>query len=404
MSRESFNTEQQSVALPTQAIAPDCRHYRGDKPCFQNRLCNGCGHYSPYTSRLCIIKLGALGDVIRTLCILPALRAAYPDAQITWISLPNGCRMIADHPLIDRVLPFSPTTTQQLVQEVFDVVINLDKEAEPCSLANAMRASRKLGIALSPFGTPIPANAEAEAYFHLGLSDDLKFHQNTRSYPQLVHEALGLEYNGQSYTLPVADAASERIRVELELCGWNPDRLTIGINVGAGKVFANKMWPVERLIELVRTLRRSQPDTQILLLGGPDERPMINAIGLAVPHRSVIDAGTDHDEPTFVALIDLCDVVFTGDTMAMHVAIARSKSVVAYFGPTCEQEIDLFGRGEKLIARVDCGPCYKRTCDNGHVCVQFHEINDAAEAIGRALPAASTRRFTLPVFPSRKAG
>lgn len=404
MSRASSISHPLPVAPPTRAIAPDCRHYRGDKPCIQNRLCHGCGHYAPFTSRICIIKLGALGDVIRTLCILPALREAYPNSQITWVSLANGCRMIADHPLIDRVLTFSPATGQQLAQEEFDVVINLDKEAEPCALANALQSPRKLGVSLGPFGTPVPANAEAQAYFHLGLSDDLKFRQNDKSYLRLVHEALGLPYDGQAYTLPVSAAAASRVRVELELRGWEPDRLTIGINVGAGKVFANKMWPAERLIELVRALRLAEPEAQVLLLGGPDERAILDAIGLAVPHRAVIDAGTDHDEPSFVALVDHCDAVFTGDTMAMHVAVAREKAVVAYFGPTCEQEIDLFGRGEKLVARVDCGPCYKRVCDNGHACVEYHEIGEAVAAISRVLARGAEPSFTLPVIPLRKAG
>ena len=53
-----------------------------------------------------MIKLGALGDVIRTPCILPELRRQYPAAQITWVSLPNGCRMLSGHPQIDRLLPF----------------------------------------------------------------------------------------------------------------------------------------------------------------------------------------------------------------------------------------------------------------------------------------------------------
>src|SRR5207248_1021427 len=128
---------------PRRAIAPDCRHYRGDRPCLHNRLCTGCNHYEPWTGRVCILKLGALGDVIRTLCILPALREKHPGAQITWVSLPSGCRMLANHPLIDRVLPFTPATWMTLHRENFDVVINLDKEPEPCALAMALKATTK---------------------------------------------------------------------------------------------------------------------------------------------------------------------------------------------------------------------------------------------------------------------
>jgi ADP-heptose:LPS heptosyltransferase len=55
--------------------------------------------------------LAALGDVIRTLCILPELRRLYPAAHITWVSQANGCRMLAGHAMIDRVLPFDALTS-----------------------------------------------------------------------------------------------------------------------------------------------------------------------------------------------------------------------------------------------------------------------------------------------------
>jgi len=196
--------------LPTTSIAPDCRHYRGDKPCFRNQLCTGCKDYAPYAQRICIIKLGALGDVIRTLCILPELRRRHPDAHITWVSKPAGCRMIEAHPDIDRTLVFDPIAAMQLSQESFDVVICLDKEPQPCGLASAMFAKRKLGIGLSDFGTPAPMNDEAQSYFELGLSDELKFEKNRKSYPRLVYEALGWNYAGQRYELPVDESLADR--------------------------------------------------------------------------------------------------------------------------------------------------------------------------------------------------
>jgi len=394
-------THQRGTA-PTASIAPDCRHYRGDKPCVHNRVCAGCNHYAPFDQRLCIIKLGALGDVIRTLCILPELRCQHPNAQITWVSLPNGCRMITGHPMIDRVLPFAPMTAMALAHETFDTVICLDKEPEPCGLAMSLKATRKLGVGLSAFGTPIPLNPEGDHYFNLGLSDELKFHRNRDSYPKLVYAALGLTYDNQCYELPTNTAAQDAARQRLAAHGWRADRPTLGINVGAGRVFANKMWPAEKTIELVRQLRAQSPDTQIVLLGGPDEKATMERIHAAV--GGVIAPGSEFDEPTFVGLVDACDALFCGDTMAMHVAIALGKRVVAFFGPTCEQEIDLFGRGEKLVAEVACGPCYKRKCDKGDACLDAVTVDDALAAISRVLDAGTGRSLRLPVIPQRRAG
>ncbi len=388
------------AAPPALVIAPDCRHYRGDRPCPQNRLCGGCGHYEPYGHRVCVIKLAALGDVIRTLCVLPGVRQRYPDAHITWVSLPGACRLLREHALIDRVLTFDALQALRLEQERFDLVISLDKEAEPAALAMAMSAKRKMGIGLSPQGTPIPLNPEAESYFALGLSDEMKFRRNRKSYPQLIYEALGWPYGGEQYELRVQPARQHAVRQKLCALGWRPQHPTLGINVGAANTYANKMWPAQRIADLVERLRLGQVVPQVLLLGGAAERPVVDSIlkHLAAHNaiNGVIDAGTDHDEPTFVATVDTCDALFCGDTMAMHVANALAKGLIAVFGPTCEQEVQFFGQGLKLVAHVPCAPCYKRVCDHGDACIHQTSIGDAIGAIrnvlarctGAAQPAA----------------
>ncbi|MCX5659844.1 MAG: glycosyltransferase family 9 protein [Planctomycetota bacterium] len=406
----SGSESDQPVAPPTSLVAPDCRLYRGDKPCQHNRVCRGCTHYQPFAQRVCVIKLGALGDVVRTLCILPELRRRYPNAQVTWVSLTNGVRMLQGQPGIDRVLPFDAVNSHVLMQERFDLLISLDKEAEPCALAMAIHADVKLGVGLSPFGNPIPLNPQAEDFFALGLSDEMKFRRNQSSYPRLVYGALGWDYHGQRYELEVNPQDRLAVRERLAAAGWDESRTTLGVNVGAGKVFANKMWPAERVAETIRLIRADQPGLQMLLLGGPDERPAVDAILADLSrdgsNHDVFDAGTDHREGAFVAVVDACDVLFSGDTMAMHAAIARGKSVVAFFGPTCEQEIDLFGRGEKLVASVACGPCYKRRCDHANACIDAVAPREAADAVSRVLDRnrENTRTFPLPLAPTRRAG
>ena len=390
--------------MPESLIAPDCRHYVGDRPCVHDRLCRGCEHYAPYHHRICVIKLAALGDVIRTLCVLPELRRRYPQSHVTWVSHSGACRMIQDHPLIDRVMEFDPNNALVLQQERFDLVVSLDKEAPPCALAQSLTAARRIGVGLSPHGTPIPLNPEAEHYVCLGLSDELKFHRNRKSYPRLVYEALGWRYDGQRYELPLDQARQLEVRRRLVSVGWQPDQPTLGINVGAGDAFANKMWPALRTAQLIRNLRARDADLQILLLGGSQQRGAIDAIVAADPSRSVMDAGTDHDEKTFAALVDACDVVFSGDTMAMHVAIALRRGLVVFFGPTCEQEIDLFGLGEKLIAEVPCAPCYKQVCDGADACVHEGSIAEAADAVQRVMTRRVGTRPQRAPFTLRRAG
>ena len=71
----------------------DCRNYRGDRPCAAGvpGVCPAnCHAYEPLGHRILLIKLAALGDVIRTAALLPGLKQLWPHSQITWVSRPSG--------------------------------------------------------------------------------------------------------------------------------------------------------------------------------------------------------------------------------------------------------------------------------------------------------------------------
>jgi ADP-heptose:LPS heptosyltransferase len=365
----------------------DCRHYRGDRPCAQGvqGVCpTECSAYTPQGTRIVVIKLGALGDVIRTTAILPGLKEAYPQSQITWVSRPAGVRALANHPLIDRLLPFDAETVCHLEYERFDLCLSLDKEPGPAALAMRIDAPERRGIGLSPHGSAYPLNEACAPYFELGLNDELKFHRNDKSYPQLVYEALELPYHGQRYALYPDEAAQARAARLWRQWGVADRDTVIGLNTGAGRVFANKNWPPQKFVELARHLQ-CEEGWQVALLGGPEEASLNAQIARACP--GTIDTGCHHQELEFAAILQRCQVVVTGDTMGMHVAIAQQVPCVVLFGPTCHQEIDLAGRGEKLQTALDCAPCYRRRCDKTPNCMDDISMDQVLAAVRRWVTA-----------------
>jgi heptosyltransferase-2 len=376
----------------------DCRHYRGDRPCargVQGVCPAACDQYLPLGRRILVIKLGALGDVIRTAALLPGLKESWPHSHITWVSRPNGVRMLAHHPLIDRLLPLDAETLCHLEYERFDLCINLDKEPGPAALAMRVDAADKRGIGLSAYGTTYPLNAEGWHYFELGLSDTLKFRENTQSYQQLIYEAVGLPYRGQRYTLHPSDADVAHAARAWSDLGVDSGAVVVGLNTGAGRVFAHKNWPAEKYIALMRVLHAAHREWRVALLGGPEERATNAHIARLCP--AALDTGTHHTELQFAALVQRCTVLVTGDTMALHVGVATRTPCIVLFGPTCAQEINLYGQGEKLLARLPCAPCYRRTCDKQPHCMDDIEVAAVLAAIERWTPADRTRPTRLPL-------
>lgn len=358
-------------------LALHCRHYRGDRPCRHGTRCR-CEHYDPMGHRVLVIKLGALGDVVRTACLLPTLKRHCLQSHITWVSKPSGVQILTGHPQIDRLVPLDAETILALSQQRFDLVLSLDKEPGPTALCNAMNCPDKRGIGMSACGTPQPCNVACEPYFELGLDDRLKFHHNRKSYPQLIHEALALPYLREPYRLYPGAEALRRARHMFD--GWRTmhEQIMVGLNTGSGSVFANKVPAPGRWVEIARRLRAL--GYGVVLLGGANEAET-NAWIAEQVGQGVCDTGCDNTERQFVALIGRCDAVVTGDTLALHIAVARRVPVVALIGPTCEQEIDLFDRGRKIVTTHPCSPCYRRECDRQPSCMDAISAEDIVTAV-----------------------
>lgn len=376
----------------------DCRHFLGDKPCRFGRTCGGCEHYAPRGEKILIIKLGAIGDVLRTTPLLPALRERHPDAHVTWLTDEGDRELLAANPFIDRLLAHNLETALRLQVEEFSLLICLDKEARATALAMTTRADEKRGFGLSPQGNVIPLNPESSYAFALGLSDEMKFNVNQKSYQEVIFEAVGLPYRHQEYVLPLAPGYLAYGREVMARSGAGPDDIVVGLCVGAGTRFANKAWTEEGFVAVARRLA-AEPKTRVVLLGGKLEEEKVQSIHSRLGEH-VFNSGCGHSLGRFAGIVNCCDVVVSGDTVCMHIAIGLKKLVLAIFGPTCPQEVELYGRGTKVISPVSCAPCYRQECEEEETCMSAITPEMLLEAL---LPLLARARRERPDVLKRSA-
>jgi ADP-heptose:LPS heptosyltransferase len=107
---------------------------------------------------------------------------------------------------------------------------------------------------------------------------------------------------------------------------------------------------------------------QLLLLGGQDEKDLM--AGLYSKYNFLIDTGYNYSLVEFAAIVNLCDMLITADTLALHIGTALNKKIIALFGPTSISEIDLFGRGKKITSPDDCKCYYNRYCTEKVSCME----------------------------------
>ncbi len=72
---------------------PDCKRFTGYKPCFPGSTCyTDCVDPDPIGTRVLIINLDAMGAVLQTTAMLPAIKRKYPQSHISWVTLKNAYR------------------------------------------------------------------------------------------------------------------------------------------------------------------------------------------------------------------------------------------------------------------------------------------------------------------------
>lgn len=359
-----------------------CRHFNGYKPCGLSLNCNPqCSQREIVTTSVLIVHLGAMGAVLRSTALLPAILRKYPKAQITWVTESPMPPLLRSHPDVHQVLSTDPQDLLALKAREFDVALVIDKSAKAAGVLASTKAREVFGFILDPqLGFSRPATRAAEELWRLGLSDHDKFFVNRKSENQLVHEALELgPYRGDEYELYLT--APEQQEVKSRRLRWTTETGVplIGLNTGCGPLMPAKKWSVEFHRQVIGSLIR-RGYKNLVLLGGPDDRERNEAIAQDLP---VTLSPTQQGIRDGAVSVAACDLVLTGDSYGMHLAIALKKFVVAWFGPSCAHEIELYGRGEKLQAEVACSPCWKRSCQKSVMCYDRVSADDIERAVDR---------------------
>ncbi len=130
-------------------IKTDCGFYKGDIPCKPHKElgvhCEDCTHYKQISMNILIIKLGAIGDIIRTTPLLRKLRMDYPNANISWLTYSPE---ILSPEWIDNILMMNPENIFIIKTIKFDWLINLDKDKLAIALTKSIEAERKSGFTM----------------------------------------------------------------------------------------------------------------------------------------------------------------------------------------------------------------------------------------------------------------
>src|SRR3989338_907776 len=260
-----------------------------------------------------IIKLGAMGDVLRTTPLLRVIKG-----NVYWITQKECIPLLAPNNNLKKVIDIN-YAQEQLRNISFDLVICLDDDIKAAELATKFYDGSLIGSFVDASGR-LTYTGSSKEWFDMGLisklgkekCDDLK-KRNSKTYQEIIFGMIGKEFKGEEYLINFNGKLKKN---------KNKEEVLIGIESRADDRWPTKQW--NKYEQLGEILRKD---------------------GLRV--KFFQQKETIHD---YINDLDDCDLIITGDTLALHIALALEIKVVAIFTCTSPAEIYDYSRMVKVVS------------------------------------------------------
>lgn len=329
--------------------------------------------------RVVVIKPSAFGDVAQSLPLLPALRRAYPQAEIAWVVNRELQPLLSGHPDLHETIPFDRRggwcswirVLSQLRSGRFDLAIDLQGLLRTGVMTAATGAPVRVGLETAREGSHWTTNCV--------IPDSSRAVAAHARYWR-VAEAIG-QVDCPRRTV-VTVAPDDRSNIAARLAPF--PRPWLAIHPGAKWV--TKRWPVEQMARVVERFLR-ETGGSAFVVGAPDEAPLAKELveRTPFPDRVASLAGATSLKQLAVVL-EMADLFLGCDSGPMHLAAGLGTPVVAVFTCTNPAISGPVGtRNSVFSADVPCAASYKKTCPQPgvrrHCC--FAAVN--AEAVAEAV-------------------
>jgi len=334
-----------------------------------------------------IVKLSAIGDVIHTLPALAALRRCYPQAHISWVVEEAASDLLADHPMLDRVLVSRRKRWLRDIREgrdrasvlreirgflrtlrdrPYDLVIDFHGLFKSAVLVWLSGGKRRLGYDSLQEGSGLALNER--------VPEDMGKHAVDRYLDLPRH--LGCDTSRPEFPIALQEAHFARV-AEL-LTAFTVDTSRGFVAVSPVAYWETKLWDDSKFAALCDRIVR-ELGLPVVFTGESPEGP-IERIRSFMQAPSASAAGKTSLRE-LAALYRKASVLLTTDSGPMHLAAAVGTPVVALFGPTSPERTGPYGVGHTVIRRgMDCSPCFRKTCETGE-CMKMIGIDEVFEAV-----------------------
>ena len=292
-----------------------------------------------------IIKLGAVGDVLRTSYLINAFNKDL-DYTVTWITSEASKDILTNNPHINKILIFN----KDILPSNTDILICLEDKKEFVVAASKISANKVIGSYINA-NDNLEYTDDVSEWFDMGIiskyglerANTLK-KENNKSFNEIFTNSLSIKI----------DDIQPKVyfKEKTELSKPNSKSLKIGLNL-----FAGNRWPSkelkqsdsQKLIDAMSSYLVANNINYTMTLSCDDSSS--EKANYIIGDRDIKVINTNNNISEYSNHVRKCDFFITTDSLGMHLAIANNIRHIAFFNPTSAVEIDNFNSGVKVISQ-----------------------------------------------------
>jgi ADP-heptose:LPS heptosyltransferase len=342
-------------------------------------------------SRVLIVQMAKLGDMVCTTPMFKAVKGSYPDCRVDVLGRESNRDLLQHDPSVDCYLSYSDDhqgLREQIRANAYDFAC--------CTGPNAIGAYL-LYTAGVPFialpeirGGRSPYETASYRFirrFCVGVAHDMTG-LAVKQYLRLL-KPLGIHNASVRKRVHVSPEGLEQARAFLTHYGIDPQAGGIvGISPSAGNKL--KLWDAEKFAAVAGRLSR-EDGRPVVVIGSPRDRAEVDEMWRSLPQGTqVVNAAERFDLDGFMGLMAHFDVFISVDSGPIYIADALGVGTVDIVGPFASQTQRPMDSGRNVEVRVDglhCRPCSfvmdaKRTCWTGtHACTREISVEMVLAAV-----------------------
>src|SRR5882672_9487786 len=277
--------------------------------------------------RILVIQFRQIGDVLLSTPVLRALRCAYPQSYLAFLTEPSPGRVLQGNPWLDEVIirPRHATWRQQwqllrhIRRQHFKLVIDLIGNPRSAVLTRLSGARHRLAFARFP----------RSLLYTMLIAHHHPVPEYTVAKRLRLLEPLGIRATDLTPLLPHTQREQDTVVTFLRAHTITPRDFLVCID--PTHHVPTRQWPGAHFGALVDLLSE-RLGARVLLLWGPGEEAQVQAIAAAARSHPVLIPAWDLQ--TLAALLARADFFIGCNSAPLHVAVSQGVPTLTIMGAT----------------------------------------------------------------------